>query len=49
MVPSPLSRKDATVFEARPSAVVKVVKRPWANRLTPPLIVPAQTAPSRAT
>src|SRR3954453_21490011 len=45
--PSAVSTTAATVLEASPSAVVKVVNLPSLRRLTPRLSVPAHTAPSR--
>src|SRR5271165_4220950 len=46
MVPSGLSAIEVTVLEARPSAVVWVLKRPSLNSLTPAFRVAAHTAPS---
>src|SRR5262245_15839949 len=45
--PSEVSRMAATVFDARPFALVEVVSLPFLKLLTPPLMVPAHTVPSR--
>jgi hypothetical protein len=48
MLPSTVSTIAVTLFDVSPFAVPYVVRCPLWIRLTPPLSVPAHTAPSRA-